>query len=49
VIAWHAGVVRTPRLGLSDDRLLEDMAVADKVAIDAPFGWPEGFVKAVSS
>jgi predicted nuclease with RNAse H fold len=51
VIDWSddVGVVRTPHVGLSDDRLLEDMAVADKVAIDAPFGWPEGFVGAVSS
>ena len=50
-IDWgdDTGVVRTPRLGLSDDRLLQDMAAADKVAIDAPFGWPEGFVDAVSS
>jgi predicted nuclease with RNAse H fold len=50
-IDWSDGVglVRTPRLGLSDDRLLEEMGVADKVAIDAPFGWPEAFVEAVSS
>jgi predicted nuclease with RNAse H fold len=50
-IDWSddAGVVRTPHLGLSDDRLLEEMTLADKVAIDAPFGWPEGFVEAVNS
>jgi predicted nuclease with RNAse H fold len=50
-IDWgdDVGVTRTPHLGLSDDRLLEEIAVADKVAIDAPFGWPEGFVQAVSS
>lgn len=36
-----------PRLGRSDDQLMADMAGATVVAIDAPFGWPEPFFKAV--
>jgi predicted nuclease with RNAse H fold len=42
-------VVRTPTVGWSDDRLLEETTIADKAAIDAPFGWPDPFVEAVAS
>jgi predicted nuclease with RNAse H fold len=42
----------TPRItelgsGLDDEALLEAIAAADKVGIDAPFGWPDEFVDAV--
>ncbi len=35
--------------GLDDEALLEAIPAADKVAIDAPFGWPDEFVEAVGS
>lgn len=46
VIDWPADdnaqvTVGLPATGCDDDRLLELMADADAVAIDAPFGWPE--------
>lgn len=34
---------------LDDAMLLSIMGNADKVAIDAPFGWPEPFIRAISS
>ena len=37
------------RSGLSDDDLLDAITFADKVGIDAPFGWPDEFVEAVSA
>jgi predicted nuclease with RNAse H fold len=37
------------RSGLDDTALLEAIAAADKVAIDAPFGWPDEFVDAVAA
>jgi predicted nuclease with RNAse H fold len=51
LIHWNneQGMATTPKLGLSDDSLLEAMGNADKVAIDSPFGWPDHFVEAVSS
>jgi predicted nuclease with RNAse H fold len=36
------------REGLDDEALLELIGRADMVGIDAPFGWPIGFVSAVS-
>lgn len=33
--------VTRPRAGCDDHQLLEMMRIADTVAIDAPFGWPE--------
>ena len=33
--------------GLDDEALLETISSADKVGIDAPFGWPDEFVDAV--
>ena len=42
-------VVSDLRSGLNDDALLDAIAGADKVAIDAPFGWPDEFVAAVSA
>lgn len=37
-----------PYRGLDESALLDLMSQADRVAIDAPFGWPEDFVDAVS-
>jgi predicted nuclease with RNAse H fold len=42
-------IVSDLRSGLNDDALLDAIARADKVAIDAPFGWPDEFVAAVSA
>lgn len=50
-IDWGAGtpVVSGLASGLDDNALLEAIQGADKVGIDAPFGWPDDFVKAVSA
>jgi predicted nuclease with RNAse H fold len=40
-------VVSDLRSGLDDDALLDAISGADKVGIDAPFGWPDEFVDAV--
>lgn len=37
------------RSGLDDEALLEAISAADKVGIDAPFGWPDEFVDAVAA
>jgi predicted nuclease with RNAse H fold len=37
------------RSGLADDELLDAISWAGKVGIDAPFGWPDEFVEAVSA
>jgi predicted nuclease with RNAse H fold len=46
---WGSGrpVVTDLRSGLDDEALLEAIVLADKVGIDAPFGWPDEFVDAV--
>lgn len=41
--------VDVPRLGRSDDQLMEDVRGVDVVGIDAPFGWPEPFIEAVQA
>ena len=48
-IEWGPGrpVVSDLRSGLDDEALLGAIADADKVGIDAPFGWPDEFVDAV--
>jgi predicted nuclease with RNAse H fold len=50
-IEWGPGrpIVSALRSGLDDDFLLDAVEGADKVAIDAPFGWPDEFVEAVSA
>ena len=50
-IDWRAGApaVSELRAGLDDETLLEGIAGADKVGIDAPFGWPDEFVEAVAA
>jgi predicted nuclease with RNAse H fold len=48
-IDWgpSAPVLSDLRAGLNDEDLLEAISEADKVGIDAPFGWPDDFVDAV--
>jgi predicted nuclease with RNAse H fold len=50
-IEWGPGrpVVSSLRTRLNDEALLEAIAAADKVGIDAPFGWPDEFVDAVAA
>jgi predicted nuclease with RNAse H fold len=50
-IDWSREVptVTELRADLADDELLEAIALADKAGIDAPFGWPDEFVEAVSA
>ncbi|WP_396908867.1 DUF429 domain-containing protein [Mycolicibacterium sp.] len=56
-IEWAGGAANVEALGLGrlngrilDDReLLAAMRLADKAAIDAPFGWPAPFIRAVAS
>jgi predicted nuclease with RNAse H fold len=50
-IEWGPGrpLVSQLRSGLNDQALLEAITGADKVAIDAPFGWPDEFVEAMSA
>jgi len=50
-VEWGPGrpLVSGLRSGLADDALLDAIEGADKVAIDAPFGWPDEFVDAVSA
>ncbi|MGH2955669.1 MAG: DUF429 domain-containing protein, partial [Solirubrobacterales bacterium] len=43
------GAVSELRSGLDDGELLELIGDAEKVAIDAPFGWPDDFVEAVTA
>lgn len=49
MITWEGSeaVVADPTLDLDDDVLLAMIATADKVGIDAPFGWPEKFIETV--
>jgi predicted nuclease with RNAse H fold len=48
-VEWGAGrpVVSDLGSGLDDEALLEAISGADKVGIDAPFGWPDEFVEAM--
>jgi predicted nuclease with RNAse H fold len=51
VIDWRpAGPELTDlRVDVDDEALLELIASADKVGIDAPLGWPDEFVEAISA
>ena len=40
--------VGRPELGLTNDDLLKLILDSDKVGIDAPFGWPDTFMHAIS-
>lgn len=48
-IAWteDAAVVESVRLGADDADVLGACADAERIGIDCPFGWPEGFVAAL--
>ena len=50
-VEWGPGrpIVSELGAGLNDDALLDAVIRADQVAIDAPFGWPDEFVDAVSA
>jgi predicted nuclease with RNAse H fold len=51
LIGWgprRAAVIQL-RTDLNDDALLELIAEADKVGVDAPLGWPDDFVDAVAA
>jgi predicted nuclease with RNAse H fold len=49
-IAWEDGqaTVRALRLGWNDEQLIDAMAGVGRTGIDAPFGWPEPFVRALA-
>jgi predicted nuclease with RNAse H fold len=48
LIEWGKQMsVNPPVTGADDDQLLEAMKEADWIAIDAPFGWPAGFVETI--
>jgi predicted nuclease with RNAse H fold len=51
LIEWSSGraAVLELRAGLDDEALLGLIGGADKVGIDAPFGWPDEFVEAVAA
>lgn len=57
IINWRQGAAEVCALScghlagqvLEDDVLVAMMEDADKVAIDAPFGWPEPFIRAISA
>jgi predicted nuclease with RNAse H fold len=48
-IEWldDRAVANEPTTGVTDDAALEAMKTADRVGIDAPFGWPDDFVAAL--
>jgi len=54
-VTWHSGHARIDRLESGDGDRLEEQVLEfaenaeKKIAIDAPFGWPEDFVRAVSA
>ena len=49
LIRWNGGAVAVEELivGCDDDALLDRMADADWIGIDAPFGWPVRFVETI--
>lgn len=49
VVEWPSGTVQEPPVGVDDDELLALIRGAEKTGIDAPFGWPVDFVRAVST
>jgi len=51
LIEWAPGraAVLELRAGLDDEELLELIGAAEKVGIDAPFGWPDEFTEAVAA
>jgi predicted nuclease with RNAse H fold len=51
IVTWMPGIpeIGLPETDFDDRRLLELFARADKIGIDVPLGWPDGFVAAVTS
>ncbi|MDP9227914.1 MAG: DUF429 domain-containing protein, partial [Actinomycetota bacterium] len=49
LIEWEPGgpALDELRVGVDDEELIELIAGADKVGIDAPLGWPDEFVDAI--
>lgn len=45
----NAALVELPILECDDEMLDEQISVSEVIGIDAPFGWPEGFRKAVAN
>jgi predicted nuclease with RNAse H fold len=46
MLEWRDGAgtdYGKPTLGMSDTAVLHSMSAADKIGIDAPFGWPDAF------
>lgn len=50
VVDWSDGVARVEsiRLGVGNDAIAEAVLACDRTGIDAPFGWPDAFVRMVS-
>ncbi len=50
-IRWADGRadIGVPQLNIGDARLLDFASRADRVGVDAPFGWPNTFIRAVSA
>src|SRR5436190_15722858 len=50
-IDWtlNSAQVKAPEVSCGDHKLHELIREADAVGLDAPFGWPEGFVRAVNN
>lgn len=50
-IDWtlNSAQVKPPEVGCGDHKLYELIREAAAVGVDAPFGWPEGFVRAVTN
>jgi hypothetical protein len=49
IVKWTPGTpeIGLPETGFDDRRLRELFAHADKIGIDVPLGWPDGFVDAI--
>lgn len=50
-IQWQQGeaVVTNLQRGATDDALIDAIERAEKIGIDVPFGWPDGFVSAIAA
>jgi predicted nuclease with RNAse H fold len=46
-IDWQTASVMFDKRGATDQQLVEVALTADRVGIDAPFGWPDAFIDAV--
>ena len=51
VIDWAAGeaTVTSLTIGASDEQILRMATGAERIGVDAPFGWPDAFVKFVAA